>query len=256
MNRRDFSKAGLGALGLSAGVQSAMAATSSRAFYELRTYELRYDLDSSRINNFLEQHYVPELKRRTGGPVGVFNIVQGQLSPALVVLLQYESFDNLLANTDLAKGSDGFSRAWKEFESKPMPYIRYHSNLLKSFASHPQIEKPTAGKRGNLFELRTYESKDAVKSAAKIGMFNEEEIKIFRDCSMMPVFFGEGIFGARLPLLTYMVAFKDVAAREKAWSVFRTNADWNRIKADPRWTDTVSNIHASFLSPASYSDIR
>jgi len=255
MNRRDFSKAGLTALGLSVASQTVKAETV-RSFYELRTFELRYDLDASRMHSFLEKHFIPEFKRRVGGPVGVFNVVQGLQSPSVVMLLQYSSLEKLFANTDISKGSDGFSQAWKEFESKPMPYIRYHSVLLKSFASHPQLEKPASSGSGNLFELRTYESKDAVKSAAKIEMFNEEEIKIFRDCSMMPVFFGEGVFGPRLPLLTYMLAFKDTAAREKAWSVFRTNDDWNRIKDDPRWADTVSNIHASFLSPTAYSDIR
>jgi len=127
---------------------------------------------------------------------------------------------------------------------------------LKAFAAHPRIEVPPPGNQGHLFEIRTYESKDAVKSAAKIEMFNEKEVQIFRDCSMLPVFFGEAMFGPRLPHLTYMLGFKDTAAREQGWSAFSRNKDWNRIKNDPRWADTVSTIHASFLRPAAYSDIR
>jgi hypothetical protein len=52
-----------------------------------------------------------------------------------------------------------------------------------------------------------------------------------------------------------MVAFDDMAARDKGWSVFQANPDWNRIKGEPRWAGTVSNIHASFLRAAPFSDI-
>jgi hypothetical protein len=89
-------------------------------------------------------------------------------------------------------------------------------------------------------------------------MFNQEEIKIFRDCGFAPVFFGEGVFGRRLPRLTYLVGFDNMASREKAWDAFRVNPDWARVRNKPGWTDpeAVSNIHAAFLRPTNYSQIR
>ena len=92
----------------------------------------------------------------------------------------------------------------------------------------------------------------------KIAMFNQEEIKIFRDCGFAPVFFGEGVIGERLPHLTYMVGFDNMAAREKAWDAFRSNPDWARVRVKPGWTDAeaVSNSHTSFLRPTAYSQIR
>jgi hypothetical protein len=155
----------------------------------------------------------------------------------------------------VASGQD-WLKAWKEFEETGMPYVHCHSQLLKAFAGHPALEKPTGSPDGRVFELRTYESKNAFKAAAKVDMFNQEEVKIFRDCKMTPVFFGEALIGQRLPHLTYMMAFDNMEAREKGWATFRTNPDWNRIREDPRWIDTVSSIHASFLSAAGYSEIR
>jgi hypothetical protein len=49
-----------------------------------------------------------------------------------------------------------------------------------------------------------------------------------------------------------------MAAREKAWDTFRANPDWARVRNKPGWTDAeaVSNIHAAFLRPTAYSQIR
>jgi hypothetical protein len=256
MNRRQFATAGLGAAaGLSGGLT--VEAAQEQSFYELRTYELRRDLDTSKIHSFFERFYLPMLRKQTSGPVGCFEVSSGQNAPALITLLQYDSPARVSANTDLvASGAEGVEQ-WKAFETdRQMPYVRYESRLLKAFRAHPIIEKPAQAREGNnIFEIRTYESKDAVASAAKIEMFNLEEIKIFRDCNMHPVFFGEGLVGTRLPHLTYMLAFEDMAARDRAWGTFVSNPDWNRIKDEPKWLNTVSVIHASFLRPTPYSEI-
>jgi hypothetical protein len=171
------------------------------------------------------------------------------------VLIPYQSLSQLRATTDLVAADDSFTKAWKSFETgSKLPYVRYESSLLKAFEAHPQIELPPDGR--HLFELRTYESKDAFDAAAKVEMFNEEEIQIFRDCGLRIVFFGEAMFGSRLPHLTYMLAWNDMAEREEGWRIFGGNKDWNRIKAVPKWANAVSNIHASFLRSTDYSEIK
>ncbi len=257
MNRREFGKSSLSAAAIGATASfSQAAAETARHFYELRRYDLRHDLDVGRFHRFLQESHVPALRELSGGPVGVFNVVSGLNAPGLLLLLQYDSPARLTANTDLVVSDRPSAEAWREFESSQWPYVRYESWLLKAFAGHPRVEPPPAREGGHLFELRTYEAKNAVKSAAKIDMFNVEEIRIFRDCGINPVFFGEGMCGPRLPHLTYMAAFADAPAREKAWATFRVNPDWVRVRDDPRWADTVSNIHIALLSSAPYSDIR
>ncbi|UCF35840.1 MAG: NIPSNAP family protein [Acidobacteriota bacterium] len=254
MNRRQFGKAGLAGVVGASLTQGAQAA-GAVSYYELRTYELRNDLDVGATRTLFKENLLPVLKAQADGPIGCFNIVSGQDSPALVVLIPYSDLSKVQANTDLA-ASSAHQERWKAFESVDLPYIRMRSSVMKAFAGHPKIEVPEGIDGGHLFELRCYEAKNGVKSAAKIDMFNQEEIKIFRDCGMKLVFFGEGLFGDRLPHLTYMVAFKDMADRTQAWAKFGANPDWNRIKNDPRWLDTVSVIHASFLSSTDFSEIR
>lgn len=256
MNRRQFSKSGIvaAAAGVTGGLQAQPG--GNRKYYEWRVYELRNDLDTAGFHSFMEKTYLPLLKKQVSGPIGAFNVASGEYTPSLILLLQYDSPAQVMANTDLTAGAGAALEAWKEFETKGMPFVRCNSQLFKAFAGHPAITLPPAAEKPHLFELRVYESKNTFKAVAKIEMFNVEEVKIFRDCGMSPVFFGEAVIGNRLPHLTYMMAYADMAERDKLWGVFGKNPDWNRIKNEPRFLDTVSSIHASFLSPAAYSEVR
>jgi hypothetical protein len=83
------------------------------------------------------------------------------------------------------------------------------------------------------------------------------ETAIFRRTGLQPVFFGRALVGPRLPSFTYMVAFPDLAAREKAWATFRADPEWLKLKATPGYADgdVLSNITNLLLRPAGYSMI-
>lgn len=266
MNRRDVLKTGLasGIGGLAGTAEINAFAAEANHFYELRTYQLRNDIQPAKINDFFQNHFLPRMQKLGVGPVGCFSVVSGQFTPALIVLVDYKSLAEM--QTTMAASSDKeFLTAWRNFETAAdMPYVRYESAVLKAFDSHPKVELPAptdkqADKQApRLFELRTYESRNTFTLRNKVDMFNQEEIKIFRACGIQPVFFGEGVIGTRLPSLTYMVGYENMAAREKAWDTFRGNPDWARVKTKTGWTDpeAVSNIHASFLRPTGYSQIK
>lgn len=263
MNRRNLLKTGLAAsiAGVAGEAENAVSAAESSHFYSLRTYELRNDIQPARIQDFFQNHYLPMMKRLGLGPVGCFSVISGLTSPSLIVITDYKSLAEVQSAMDRINSDKEFLKAWQSFEAAgELPYLRYESVLLKAFDSHPKFEiPPTDEKRPpRVFELRTYESKNAFSLQNKIDMFNQEEIKIFRDCGFAPIFFGEALFGTQLPHLTYMVGFDHMAAREKAWDTFRSSADWARVRNKPGWTDpeAVSKIHASFLRPTSYSQIR
>ena len=87
-------------------------------------------------------------------------------------------------------------------------------------------------------------------------MFNEEEIQIFRDCDINPVFFGETIMGSHMPSLIFMAHYADMDARARSWSPFGKSEGRSRIKNHLGWSNmgifsTVSTIHLAgpLLSP-------
>jgi hypothetical protein len=89
-------------------------------------------------------------------------------------------------------------------------------------------------------------------------MFTKKgELAIFRRCGMTPVFFARTVIGPRQPGFVYMLTFADLGAREKAWATFRADAEWQKLKATPGYSDAeiVSNISDVLLRPAGYSQI-
>jgi hypothetical protein len=264
MKRRNVLKGGLAAgIGGVIGSGEAGAQTGGNHFFELRTYELRNDFKPARIQEFFQTHFLGAMKRAGVGPVGCFSVVSGFRSPALVVLLDYPSLQAMQTAMERTLGDKTYAEGWRAFETGTggeLPYVRYDSVLLRAFDSHPKVEVPPsdAKRAPRVFEIRTYESRSAFSLREKVTMFNQEEIKIFRNCGFAPVFFGESVIATRMPHLTYMVGFDDMASRDKAWDKFRADPDWVRIRTKPGWTDpeAVSNSHTAFLRPTSYSEIR
>jgi hypothetical protein len=72
---------------------------------------------------------------------------------------------------------------------------------------------------------------------------------------MTPVFFGETLVGPKMPSLTYMITFADMASRDRAWSAFSKDPEWKALSADPQYRDNVSAISDIILQPTSYSQI-
>jgi hypothetical protein len=88
-------------------------------------------------------------------------------------------------------------------------------------------------------------------------MFNSGEFNIFEKAGFWNVFFGDTLIGARLPNLTYMLSFPDLAELESKWKSFRDHPDWKKLSSDPHFAfeSIVSNITNLILYPASYSQI-
>lgn len=259
MNRRNILKTGLAAGFTGATTLTTNAAAEGNHYYELRTYQLRNDINTKRIHDFFQQSFLPMAKRQDFGPVGCFTVASGQYTPSLMVFIDHKSLGEMQAANARMEADKDFMKAWQEFEATAeMPYVRYESALLKAFDGHLKTEIPAPGKAPRLFELRTYESRNHFSLKAKLDMFNKEEIKIFRDSGFAPIFFGESVIGTRQPALTYMVAFDDMASRDKCWATFINSEAFKKIRVMPGWTDpeAVSNIYGSFLRPTAYSQIK
>jgi hypothetical protein len=133
-------------------------------------------------------------------------------------------------------------------------YVRFENSLLVAFDGMPAVDIPTKSS-SRVFELRTYESHSRKFGKKKIEMFNTAEIDVFLKTGLHPVFFGESIVGPNLPNLVYMLAFEEMAQREKAWDVFGSSPEWKELRSRPEFAGTVSNINVKILKPTGYSQI-
>jgi len=210
-------------------------AQTKRQYYELRRYQLRNGIAS----------VMPSSKPAgLTGPFGAFSPVIAEGSPFLTMLFTYDSFAE-------AENIDQKLAAYKGF-------VRYERTILRSFEAMPELKLPPKRDGNHIFELRTYESNDPGTLAKKIEMFNKGEMQIFQRLGMNPVFFGEALVGSSLPHLAYMLAYDDLAARDRLWKAFGSDPEWQKLRVTPGLSDNdiVSNISNMILRPTAFSDIR
>lgn len=259
MNRRHFLASAAGA---SLVLPSASGA-AKKAVFELRYYRLRntHANQVTRTSDFLAKAAAPALRRAGAGPLGFFSGVIAGDSPFILALVSFSSLAGMEAAWEKMEADPAYRKAQGEFHALPdLAYERIENSLLRGFESMPRIEAPPSeGNRATrIFELRTYESNNGSTLRRKIKMFDDEEISIFRRCGILPVFFGETIVGTHMPNLTYMVAYDDLAARDKAWRTFGADPGWQKLRAQPGLADAeiVSNVSNAILRPLPFSDIR
>jgi hypothetical protein len=270
MKRRNFLASSLAASSL-IGAQSSksMAAsllsnaidspdTPKPEYYELRLYHLKRGVQPKLVNDFFRDVALPAMKRNEIGPVGCFDVMIGPDSPTLYVLIPYKSLESFAtANARVTMDAE-YQKAGAAFLNVPAndpTYVRVESSLMVAFDSIPKLEVPQNKPR--IFELRTYESHSKKANKKKIEMFNIGEIAIFRRAGLQPVFFGETLIGTKLPNLTYMLTYPDMATRDKNWGTFVADPEWKKLSTTPGYTDAeiVTNISSVFLRPTAYSQI-
>lgn len=255
MRRREF-LTGVGVAGI-AGLGSAALAAGGREreYFELRRYRLHGGAKKNMLGNYLREVGIAAMNRVGIGPVGVFTAKYGPSDPTLYVLMAHKNIESVVTAADRLLADEKFANSdFVKASSGDVGYVRAESSLMAAFKDMPKLEVPA--KRPRIFELRIYESHSIKAAKKKVEMFNEGgEIAIFKKTGLNPVFFGETVIGPMMPNLTYMLCFDDLSDRDKRWSVFGGSDAWKKLRSDPQYKDTVSNITDIILQPTGYSQI-
>ena len=259
MERRDFVTSAIAMAGAAlSGREGRAMAQTPREFYQLRKYSLRTGTQLALTQSYFEHALIPALNRMSITPVGAFKLDIGPETPTYYLLIPSTSAEllvtldtRLAGDTEFLKTSTAF---WGAPASAPA-FARVESSLMSAFAGWPKLVAPKGGKR--IFQLRTYESAGYEGHFRKVQMFNEAEIGIFTRTGLTPVFFGDTLIGSRMPSLTYMLTFVDVADLVAKWKVFGSDPAWKELSHQPHNTDAeiVSNISNLYLSPLDCSQI-
>lgn len=267
MERRTFVKASLLSSAVTGLVTPLVQAedktntqqAASPEFYELRVYHLKNGKQRKLVENYFQNAAIPALNRLGSKNIGVFTEYLPQGFTKLVALIPFNSLDDYLAIADKLANDQTYQQAGSEYltaDATAPAYERIESSLLKAFSNMPRLEVPE--KKSRIFELRRYESPNETAGKKKIEMFNQAgEIAIFKRVGLTPVFFGETLIGPMRPNLTYMLTFDDMQEHDQNWKTFGSDPEWKKISGMPEYADAkiISNIHRTFLVPASFSQI-
>lgn len=254
MKRRKFVQTSLAASALplsfaSAGNSAHSNLETTKEWYEIRTYEMRFRSNQKILLDYLNHVLHPGLQKIGVNHFMIFEELGNADPKKIWTLISYPNAEVYLKAQQLASDPD-YAKTALTYDALPSDkplFNRFTSSLLLAFDGLPQMKTPIDN--ASLFELRTYEgyNEDAVRR--KIKMFNQEEIDLFLRTDLHPVFFGEMLAGPYRPSLVYMLNFKDMAEHDASWIKFIKHPEWIAMKAKPEYANTVSNIRKTFLKP-------
>ena len=264
MDRRTFLSSSLAAsaVAISGETGAQTAPAQGREYYLLRRYFLQSGPQNGLTEKYINDAFVPALAKRGMGPVGAFRLDIGPETPTYYVLIPSRSLEDLATlDFELAK-DDAFMKSAEAFWSAPATapaFVRTDSTLLSAFEGYPRITPPphSSGGAKRVYQLRTYESPSFRDHVRKVEMFNAGEFDLFKAAGFNNVFFGDTLVGPRMPSLTYMLSFEDLAQLNSHWGAFSNNPDWKKLSNDPKYAfeSIVSNITNLILSPLASSQI-
>jgi NIPSNAP len=260
MDRRKFIATSLAtsAAGLPQETASQLNPGRLRESYEIRRYTLETGPQVALTERYISEALIPAVAKRGSGPVGAFRLDIGPETPSFYVLIPLAV--GIVAGTleEELNRDESYIKAAEPFWSAPASspaFLRVESSLLVAFEGWPRITPPEKGKR--IFQLRTYESPSYRDHILKVQMFHSGEFEIFKSAGFHPVFFADTLIGSRMPNLTYMLSFVDLAELDAKWNAFRSDPAWKKLSVDQRFAfePIVTNITNLVLSPLAASQI-
>ena len=233
-----------------------------REFYQLKTYTLANEKQENMVDAYLQDAYLPALKRMGIHNVGVFKMHPNNyiVSNKIFVLIPFSSLDKLYSIGPKLGEDEAYQQAGKEYIGSSYefpPYIRVNTTLMLAFEDMPKMSpSKVAGPRADrIYELRSYESPTEEIFRNKVDMFNAGgEIVLFEDLGFNAVFYAEVLSGDKMPNLMYMTTFKNQETRDELWKSFGAAPKWKEISSMPKYQNNVSHIDRMFLYPTEYSD--
>lgn len=259
MKRREFLTASLAAgavLNIPAAAQS-----ESQCYFEFIRYQAVNNSLLGQLEKYWEHAAIPAFNRIGIEPVGVFRSKYGSHGCDMYVLLPHKNLESFESSWEKISQDETYKKNGAEFldpDIKNPLYYRYETSLLKAYSQMPTLKVPDhiANKKGRIFEVRIYESHSRHKAKLKVEMFNQGgEIALFRETGLHPVMFAETLAGNKMPNLIYILGFESMTERDQNWNTFGSSEGWQKMKSNPRYSDTVSSVTDIILSPASCSQI-
>ena len=224
--------------------------------YEMRIYTLQFGGNQNILHTYLKSALIPALNKQGIKNVGAFTPIGDPMPSQLYLLIAYDSYEQMLKSKgDLGKDEEYMKnkKAYDENPPEKKAYERFDTYLMQAFEAIPQMKLPESKER--IFEIRTYQGYNEHAVERKVKMFNKEEMPVFYETGLHPVFFGDMISGPEMPALIYMLWFKDMKERDENWAKFSVNPEWKRMSALPEYANSVSNIIRVFLKPTEYSQV-
>ncbi|MGD0774870.1 MAG: NIPSNAP family protein [Candidatus Solibacter sp.] len=257
MHRRSFVGLMAAAGGAQVSLGQSAPARKTQVFVQ-QNYLLKAGSQGTRLTDYLSKAYLPALAKVHTGPTLVLEATLAPHLPQVTVLTGYQSVEemwSLRAKVDGDKALEAATDAW-ETEA---PFENITSSLLRVGDYSPELAplnpQPTAPR---VFEMRIYHAPTWKNMRGLEWRFREGEVSILTKIGATPILFAPTVIGDDVPNMTWITAFENEAARDKAWAAFGADPDWQKLSAESRqrYGDNPTSRQIRLYRAAAYSPIR
>lgn len=246
---------------LSIIVESSYANAAEKCYYQLKVYHFKTQAQVERVEQYLQNAYIPAMHRMGIKTIGVFKPVESDtLGKRIYVLTPFKTWAQMENAPQKLMGDQQYLTDGKDYIDavyNDAPYTRLETIVLRAFPKMPEPAAPelTAGKPDRIYELRSYESPTEKYNINKVSMFNDgDEVALFKRLGFNAIFYSEVLAGSHIPNLMYMVTFNSMADHDRLWKAFGNDPYWKSLSAKAEYQNNVNHVDAIFLHPAAYSD--
>jgi hypothetical protein len=106
-------------------------------------------------------------------------------------------------------------------------------------------------KESRCFELRTYTVREGSSIDLLHSRFRDHTTALFRKHGMTIIGYWQPV--TKPNVLIYVLAYKDGAARDKAWAAFNADPEWVKTRTEMQVNVQVDNV---FMSATDYSPLK
>jgi NIPSNAP len=234
-----------------------------KEYYQLKIYQLKDKDQEKRVDQYLQNVFLPAIHRAGIQKAGVFKPLANDTAVIrqIIVFIPFTSITQFLNLSLVLEKDEPYKTAGGDYlgsNYKDPPYLRIESILLEAFDdmpkfSPPQLNTPAAER---IYELRSYEGATEKMHENKVEMFNKGgEIPLFKRLGFNAIFYAEVLSGSHMPNLMYLTTFDNMAAHDQHWKAFSADPEWKTLSAMPEYQNNVSKINIFLLHPTEYSDL-
>jgi hypothetical protein len=238
---------------------AATAGEKKTRYYLLEQFFLKSGPQLGRIHEFIGKSLLPAIGRLHMGPKIYLEALIAPHTPQFAAIYGFES----LAGIDILRSAvaqdAALQRAMEAIEAEPW-FEDMTSTLLEAAPYSPEIAAAPPGSTAppRIFELRVYHSPTWRQLQALHERMAGPEMKIFHRVGVRPILYSSTIIGTRIPNLTYVIPFENLAAREKAWAAFGADPEWIKLREEStRKHGEISSVRQMSIYRATpYSPVR
>jgi hypothetical protein len=258
MRRRNF----LGVLGaLSAAETITQAATSSSKrtrYYVLEQFKMKSGTQPARLHEFFSQACLPALNKIHSGPKIFLDAQVSPHMPQAALICGYSSLEEMGSVRAKMYSDESILAKWASLEAGSPIFETLDSAVLEAAEYSPEIVASAADAKPRIFEMRVYHAPTGRQLQGLHERFSGAEIGIFHRVGIQPVLYSSTIIGPDQPNLVYLIPFADLAAREKAWSAFGADAEWQKVRKESadKYGPIPDVIQMSLWRATAYSPVR